>query len=427
MTVNLSGVQVGGTANDTATVGSTTYSFFSTTSFTGPQSGDATFLAGSTGGFAFNAQGSDNILDLSAAPNATVTVNGDSLADPGVVSGLINFDDSFSDIQSFPGNPTVLYRLSVATLGSGAGSVTSIPAGIDCGSTCSHNFASGTDVMLTPTPADGSQFAGWSGACSGTGSCSVPMSSTTSVSATFEHLPSYTLSVTKSGSGSGTVTSSPSGIDCGSDCSENFTNGASVTLTAATAAGSTFAGWSGACSGTADCTVAMTAARSVTATFAAVLPSYTLSVAKSGNGAGTVTSSPSGIDCGSNCAQSFTGGTSVTLTAAAAAGSAFTGWSGACSGTGVCMVTLGADTSVDAHFAANVSPLATCVVPKVKGKTLKAAERAIRAHNCRVGQVSHSHTRTVKKGHVISEKPGPGHHLALGAKVKLVVSTGRRR
>ncbi len=75
------------------------------------------------------------------------------------------------------------------------------------------------------------------------------------------------LTVTKAGTGSGTVTSSPAGINCGGTCTASYVSGTSVTLTAATAAGSTFAGWSGACTGTATCTVSMTAARSVTATF----------------------------------------------------------------------------------------------------------------------------------------------------------------
>ena len=63
------------------------------------------------------------------------------------------------------------------------------------------------------------------------------------------------------------MTSSPAGISCGSDCSESYASGTSVTLTASAAGGSTFAGWSGACSGTGTCNVTMTAARSVTATF----------------------------------------------------------------------------------------------------------------------------------------------------------------
>lgn len=80
--------------------------------------------------------------------------------------------------------------------------------------------------------------------------------------------PSYALTVTKSGTGSGAVTSAPAGVDCGATCTANFTSGTSVTLTSAPAAGSTFAGWSGACTGaTKTCTVSVTAATAVTARF----------------------------------------------------------------------------------------------------------------------------------------------------------------
>jgi hypothetical protein len=63
------------------------------------------------------------------------------------------------------------------------------------------------------------------------------------------------------------VKSSPTGNSCGSTCTANFASGASVTLSAAAASGSTFAGWSGACTGTSTCALSMTAARNVTATF----------------------------------------------------------------------------------------------------------------------------------------------------------------
>jgi chitodextrinase len=79
-----------------------------------------------------------------------------------------------------------------------------------------------------------------------------------------------TLTVTKSGTGTGTVASSPAGITCGSTCTASYTSTTSVTLTATPSSTSTFTGWSGACSGSATtCTVAMSAARSVTASFAA--------------------------------------------------------------------------------------------------------------------------------------------------------------
>ncbi|MBI2205680.1 MAG: matrixin family metalloprotease [Candidatus Rokubacteria bacterium] len=79
---------------------------------------------------------------------------------------------------------------------------------------------------------------------------------------------SATLSVVRAGTGAGSVTSSPSGIACGSDCSETYTSGTAVTLSASPASGSTFAGWSGGgCTGAGTCTVTTTASTSVTATF----------------------------------------------------------------------------------------------------------------------------------------------------------------
>jgi uncharacterized delta-60 repeat protein len=67
-----------------------------------------------------------------------------------------------------------------------------------------------------------------------------------------------------------------------------------------------------------------------------------------------------------------------------------------------------------------------CVVPQVKGKTLQAAERAIRRAQCSVGRVTRPFSATVKKGRVISQKPGPGKKLAAGFKVKLTVSNGKK-
>jgi hypothetical protein len=79
--------------------------------------------------------------------------------------------------------------------------------------------------------------------------------------------PTHTLSVATAGTGTGIVSSSPAGIACPGDCSESYTQGTLVTLTATPTGGSTFAGWSGDCAGTGTCQVTMSAARSVTATF----------------------------------------------------------------------------------------------------------------------------------------------------------------
>jgi hypothetical protein len=81
--------------------------------------------------------------------------------------------------------------------------------------------------------------------------------------------PKHRLTLLKAGGGSGSVSSSPAGIDCGATCSAEFVTGAKVTLTATPATGSTFTGWSGGgCSGMAPCNVSLSADREVTALFA---------------------------------------------------------------------------------------------------------------------------------------------------------------
>jgi hypothetical protein len=253
---------------------------------------------------------------------------------------------------------TIYYSLSVSKSGIGTGVVTSSPSGINCGSSCTASYTSGTFVMLTASANPGSTFTGWSGACSGTESCTVSMTAAKSVIATFNTSggTTYSLSVSKSGTGTGVVTSSPSGINCGSSCTASYTSGTFVMLTASANPGSTFTGWSGACSGTESCTVSMTAAKSVIATFnTSGGTTYSLSVSKSGTGTGVVTSSPSGISCGCNCTASYTSGTSVTLSASPDPGSTFTGWSGGgCSGTRDCQVTMDGDKNITATFELTV-------------------------------------------------------------------------
>jgi hypothetical protein len=207
-------------------------------------------------------------------------------------------------------------------------------------------------VTLTASAAGGSTFAGWSGSgCTGTGTCSVTMSAARSVTATFNLPPQqFPLTVNKTGAGSGTVTSSPAGINCGSTCTANYTSGTVVTLTASAAAGSTFSGWiGGGCSGTGTCSVPMNAATTVTASFAR--QQFSLTVAHAGLGLGSVSSSPAGINNGTGtCSATFTSGP-VTLIATPGLLSAFDGWSGGgCSGTGPCTVNLTANTTVTARF-----------------------------------------------------------------------------
>ncbi|GIW34849.1 hypothetical protein [Meiothermus sp.] len=363
-----------------------------------------------------------------------------------------------SSTQTFTTSAAPTFALSVNKNGTGSGTVTSSPSGINCGATCSGSFTQGATVTLAAAPASGSVFAGWSGSgCSGTGSCTVTMSAAQSVTATFNTAPASTfnLTVNKSGSGSGTVTSNPTGINCGATCSASFNAGASVTLSAAAASGATFAGWSGACTGTGTCTVTMNAAQTVTATFNTAqsfgtlnlqvsgLPSgnsatltitgpdgfnqqrtiltgtgqslsdvvtgvytvtapsvvvsgttynpnpasqnvtvttgsatasvnytqapaatFALSVSKGGTGGGTVSSSPAGINCGATCSANYSSGANVILSAVADTGSSFAGWGGACSGTGTCSVTMDAARSVIATF--NTAPAGALTISAAK-------------------------------------------------------------
>ncbi|MDH5784448.1 MAG: hypothetical protein OEZ16_02435 [Chromatiales bacterium] len=240
------------------------------------------------------------------------------------------------------------FTLTTILAGSGSGTISSSPAGINCGSDCNEVYGEGMVITLTPNAGVNSSFTGWSGGgCTGTGPCDVTLTADTTVTATFGI--GYQLNVSKTGSGTGTVTSAPFGIDCGADCTEGYVDGSVVTLTAVASPGSIFTGWSGGgCSGTGNCIVTMTAANSVSANFASV---YTVDVTTSGTGGGTVQSSPVGIDCGVDCTEIVSDETTLQLSATAAAGSAFTGWSGGvCSGTGSCNFTPSVDVTIDAAF-----------------------------------------------------------------------------
>jgi hypothetical protein len=156
--------------------------------------------------------------------------------------------------------------LTVTRAGLGSGTVTSSPANINCGATCSASFSGGTVVTLTATPDPNSSFTGWSGDCSGTAACTVTMNTAHNVTAAFA--PSaFALHLVMSGTGSGSVVSNPGGLNCNAACTVSFPTNMDVTLTATAATGSVFAGWGGACSGALSCVVNMNAARSVTATF----------------------------------------------------------------------------------------------------------------------------------------------------------------
>jgi hypothetical protein len=290
------------------------------------------------------------VVSLSAAPvSGSTFANWSGNAD--CIDGTVTMNANITCTAVF--NLISTYTLSVNRAGTGTGTVTSNPTGINCGSSCSTTLNSGTAVTLTATAASGSTFAGWLGNCTATGS--VTMTGNMSCTATFNS-SGYTLTstvvneVTSSGTANGTIVSNPVGISCGTDCSETYPAGQIVTLTPKPAANSKFKAWTGH----ADCSdglVTMDASKTCTATF--TLNTLTLSVSKIGNG--TVTSTPSAVNCGAVCSFNFVAGTAVTLKAAPDAGYAFAGWSGGCTGTADCKLTLSSNTSVTANFVNNLS------------------------------------------------------------------------
>ncbi|MBK7001990.1 MAG: DUF1566 domain-containing protein [Rhodoferax sp.] len=426
-------------------------------------------------------------VTLTAAPATGSSFTGWSGACSGTSTCVVSMSAAQNITASFTATP-IPYTLSVTKSGTGSGTITSAPAGINCGTTCSASFNSGTSVTLTAIPAAaGSTFTGWSGACTGIGSCVVTLDATKTVTANFNPTPNITsglvayypfngnandesgnnnngtvygaiLTTDRFGnanraysfdgvSGFVSVTSSPvfdilagvsysawvrprilpitgsfilnkwvdgqedKQIGLASDgriyfymynCMFNSTlySVSAIALNKWTNITGVYDGVSAklyidgllssqvntnsACevsnnlgmfyigdnperrhegnvpfSGEIDEVMiynkALTANEVLSMLNTGATASFTLRISHSGSGVGTVTSIPAGINCGTTCSASFDSGTSVTLTATPATGSTFTGWSGACSGTSTCVVSMSAAQNVTATFALSVS------------------------------------------------------------------------
>lgn len=249
----------------------------------------------------------------------------------------------------------------------GGGVVTSAPAGINCvlsgtttSGTCTAFFTANSVVTLQQTTSGNAVFAAWAGDCT-SDPCQLAMTEGRTALAIFQ---TQAVVVSGGGSGSGLVTSVPSGINCtvtngltGGTCNTTFPPNTVVSLTATPSGLSSFSGYSGACSAS-TCTMTMTpgTTNSVTAQFTAP-PTLTLSAAFGSQGGGTLTSSPSGLSCTlsnasatGSCTFAYALNTIVTVTQTPTNGSVFMNWAGACSGTGTCQVPLTASRAVQALY-----------------------------------------------------------------------------
>jgi hypothetical protein len=219
--------------------------------------------------------------------------------------GYVYFDRKDTNGYVWPvrsGSGGSLYNLAISKDGTGTGTVTSDPAGIDCGGTCNADFADGTEVTLTATPAAGSTFAGWSGDAD----CSdgvVTMDSAKSCTATF-NLIQRTLTVTGTGSNStGNVTGGQT-INCdiaangavSGTCSEIRDTGAAIALTATPAANTTVTWTNCDVAAGNSCSLTLNADKTINAQF--TLNQYTITVTQTAGG--TIVCNPTTVNHGSN-------------------------------------------------------------------------------------------------------------------------------
>ena len=266
-----------------------------------------TLTASANSGYTFSSWSG---VDSSSGTTAYVTMNGNRTV-------TANFSQS------------CVYTLAVNISPSGSGTVTKSPS--------KNTYCSGEQVTLTAIPNSGYTFSSWSGVDSSSGTTAyVTMNGNKSVTANFSTSPCvYTMTVSISPSGSGTVTWNPN--------KSPYCPGEQVTLTASANSGYTFSSWSGvdSASGT-TASVIMNGNRNVTAYFSQSCV-YTLTVNINPSGSGIVSRI---IDKNTYCS-----GEQVTLTASPNSGYTFSSWSGVDSSSGTtAYVTMNGNRTVTANF-----------------------------------------------------------------------------
>jgi len=326
-------------------------------------------------------------IELSANPAANYQFRGwVGPCSGGGNSCSLNLPDSDQNLTALFVPQTNAASVALTLRKFGTGVVQSSSGSISCGESCtqaSQNFAPGTQISLT---ASGGDFAGWGGACSGTGPCNLTLRSPQELTATFRAAGTtqFPLSVDSmieddggaqifgaaTASVGGVIRSIPPTIDCGGGstaCSGSFLQGQQVLLIAEANPGYRFVRWEGACTGSSPlgCRVTLMDVANVTAVFAPIaevtFTTHSLNVSTQGQGQGLVqtTSAPgtppavvAGISCGMDCLEEYGDGEQVYLKATPLGGSTFSGWGGACAGTqSTCNVTMDAAKSVTASFA----------------------------------------------------------------------------
>ena len=151
------------------------------------------------------------------------------------------------DLQDSPWLVFLNSQMRLALQLTGKGVVRSDIPGVDCSAACTSDWNGGTKVALSPTPAEGQRFVRWSGACTGSGACTVDLTQAASVDALFAPA---TFALRVATTGKGTVRGAQGTISCGTRCRSAVASYVPVKLTATAAKGWRLRSWSGACRGT---------------------------------------------------------------------------------------------------------------------------------------------------------------------------------
>jgi len=266
----------------------------------------------------------------------------------GYCSFILTEDTSITASFDAGTSPGEDFTLTIIKLGQGDGAIFSNPGGINYGSDSTGSFANGEIVKLYAVSEIGSEFVGWTGGISGyENEISLTMNGSKIVYAIFNKVHSdpinlKTLTINKTGTGSGSVFSSPFGINCGGNCTKNFEYNDYVILHACPSGHDTFSGWSGDITGTNPIRyVLMDSNKTINADFTVGdSPSldYNLNITMNyqlGNERGFIYSDPAGIATdGSSVGNTatFESGSVVKLYLKTYNGFQFTGWSGSASG-----------------------------------------------------------------------------------------------
>ncbi len=267
--------------------------------------------------------------------------------------------------------------LTVNVSGPGSGSIqvgTGAPCVLAAGqstNSCTTTFDAGVAVTINANASANSAFAGFDGACSGTGGCALVLDQSQTVNAAFT-VARFPLTITLSGTGAGTVVLSD-GSRCSLalgqttvTCTSQVNAGLSVGLSTTPTVESTFEGYAGACNGQAACSVSMTAPRTVAVTL--TRKQLRLSLLLSGTGAGTVTLNGAPVCAlvlaqgSQSCVRMVDYGSTVSLAGVVTPESVFDSFAGACAGTTSCSFVATTTGSVTASIRRRQVPLSITLV-----------------------------------------------------------------